>query len=186
MQLILLSALIALSTEAFMPPRANYHSRRHYQLAPFAPQQETSSTTTAIYGGGGILNQLLSVFEMGKSAEKVTKEEMRELLETLETKGRRKSKLVVMDVRGPAEVTQTGPLSPSVINLPLDLLENALGMNNADFKTRFGLDKPTPQETLVFSCKSGMRAGKAADLATAAGYERVVVYPGSAMEWFSN
>jgi len=54
-----------------------------------------------------------------------------------------------------------------------------------DFKAQFGFDKPQLDETLVFTCKAGIRAEKAANLAVVEGYSNIVVYTGGSDEWFS-
>lgn len=130
---------------------------------------------------------ILDSLKPGKSAEKIGYAEMKDLLSKLDKQGRKKMRTVVVDVRSVPEVSQTGPLSPSVITLPLDLIQNgALDLSNKEFEQKFKFSKPDmTDETLVFTCKSGMRAGMAADVATAAGYEKLVVYSGSANEWFS-
>lgn len=123
----------------------------------------------------------------GKSAEKVTKAEMKDILSRLDKTGRNKTKMVVIDVRSVAEVAETGSLSKSVITLPLNLIQGgAFTLSDDEFQRKFHFTKPQTDETIVFSCKSGMRAGAAADIAAAAGYDKIIVYPGSANEWFSD
>uniref|UniRef100_A0A7S3LB93 Rhodanese domain-containing protein n=1 Tax=Amphora coffeiformis TaxID=265554 RepID=A0A7S3LB93_9STRA len=130
---------------------------------------------------------ILDSLKPGKSAQHIGFSEMKDLLSKLDKQGRKKMSTVVVDVRSVPEVSQTGPLSPSVITLPLDLIQNgALELSAQDFEQKFKFAKPDmTDETLVFTCKSGMRAGMAADVAAAAGYKNVVVYSGSANEWFS-
>ena len=123
----------------------------------------------------------------GKSSETIGLVQMKELIDKLETQGREKTRTVVLDVRSDAEVSATGPLSASAVHLPLpDLQEGALELSAEDFAQKFGFAKPhLTEETLVFSCQSGMRAGVAAKVASAAGYTKVLVYSGSAKEWFA-
>ena len=174
-------AAFATSVKAFLGPQL---SNKWVHGPAFAPPM-TSPPVPASTTARGFMSQLLSVFGPGKMAEKISKAEMKELLYTFEKVGRKKSELVVMDVRSPAEVSETGALSLGAITFPFNLIQGgAFELDPATFKKKFSFDKPMPNETLVFTCKSGMRAGMAADLASKVGYEKVIVYPGGAMEWF--
>jgi rhodanese-related sulfurtransferase len=83
-------------------------------------------------------------------------------------------------------VAQTGKLDEVVYTLPLPyIVEGALTMDEDDFEEQFGFVKPSVEETLVFSCKAGVRAASAAKLAEAAGYTDILVYDGGSNEWFS-
>ena len=109
---------------------------------------------------------------------------MEGILESYEKSGRKDSGYVVMDVRNENEVASTGKLSPGVITLPLPVVADAFGKTNEDFGATYGFDKPQPEETLVFSCLSGKRAGMAAETVRGKGYSKIVVYKGGAKEWF--
>ena len=96
------------------------------------------------------------------------------------------SNVVVVDVRNPDEVQATGALTPTTHNIPLSQLAEALTLDSDAFQNKYNFPKPNPDEsTLVFSCRSGMRARSAASQATASGYKDVAVYSGSANEWFA-
>lgn len=62
-------------------------------------------------------------------------------------------------------------------------LEEALKLSDAEFKEKFGRDKPKVDEEVVFHCKMGGRAGKAADTAITLGYKNVKNYKGSFNDW---
>jgi rhodanese-related sulfurtransferase len=58
-------------------------------------------------------------------------------------------------------------------------------MEEEDFAEMFGFDKPSLDETLVFTCKAGIRSASAAKLAQMAGYTNILDYAGGSNEWFS-
>lgn len=62
-------------------------------------------------------------------------------------------------------------------------LEETLKLSADEFKARFDRDKPENGTEIIFSCKLGGRAGKAAEVAKALGFENSRVYQGSWTEW---
>lgn len=62
-------------------------------------------------------------------------------------------------------------------------LEETLKLSESEFKGRFGRDKPTDDTAIIFSCKLGGRATKAAEIAIALGFENSRVFKGSWTEW---
>lgn len=62
-------------------------------------------------------------------------------------------------------------------------LEETLKLPDDEFKARFGRDKPANETELIFSCKLGGRATKAAEVAKTLGFENSRVYQGSWTEW---
>lgn len=91
-----------------------------------------------------------------------------------------------MDVRNVDEIIQTGKLSPCVLTLPLPAIAqfNAFAMSEEDFEDQFGFEKPSYDETIVFSCKAGIRSMQAAQWAMMNGYTKIVNYTGGSMDWF--
>ena len=57
-------------------------------------------------------------------------------------------------------------------------------MEEDDFEEVFGFPKPSYDETLVFSCKAGIRSMHAAQIAGMAGYTNLVNYSGGSLDWF--
>jgi rhodanese-related sulfurtransferase len=55
-----------------------------------------------------------------------------------------------------------------------------------EFEDKFGVEKPTADQELVFYCKAGVRSSAAAGLAKQVGYENVGEYRGSWLEWSKN
>lgn len=62
-------------------------------------------------------------------------------------------------------------------------LEETLKLPDDEFKERFGRDKPTNETEIIFSCKLGGRATKAAETAINLGFENSKIFKGSWTEW---
>ena len=84
-----------------------------------------------------------------------------------EEDGREASGYLVMDVREEPEIAASGKLSPNTLTFPLQKLMqyNAFSLEEDEFEEIFGFEKPTPDETLVFSCAAGVRSVHAAQFA---------------------
>ncbi|XP_071055440.1 rhodanese domain-containing protein CG4456-like isoform X2 [Onthophagus taurus] len=89
-------------------------------------------------------------------------------------------KVFFVDVREPHEIEATG-LIPGSINIPFNLIEDVL--NNNLKKGIRDLDLETP---IVFTCRSGRRAGLAQEIAWKLGFKNVKNYKGSWLEWEKN
>ncbi|XP_060645285.1 rhodanese domain-containing protein CG4456 [Drosophila nasuta] len=88
----------------------------------------------------------------------------------------------LIDVRNKSELEETGTL-PASINIPMPDLENALNLSDADFESSYGRAKPSTDAVVIFSCKAGGRAARAANLAKTLGFTNAKPYPGSWTEW---
>jgi rhodanese-related sulfurtransferase len=116
----------------------------------------------------------------------INKDEMYEILQDYEERGREESNLVVIDVRRVDEIAASGKLSPSVHTLPIELFPRGiLQMEPDDFEEAFGFPKPGLDETIVFTCAAGIRSNYACQYAAQAGYTQLVNYLGGAYDWFS-
>lgn len=94
----------------------------------------------------------------------------------------------VIDVRTRPEVQATGSLGPGVHVIPVqEIIErNVFGaMDAEEFEAEYGFAKPTPEQTIVFSCAAGIRSVYACQAAAMAGYTKLINYTGGANEWFS-
>ncbi|KAF8845412.1 Rhodanese-like protein [Paxillus ammoniavirescens] len=89
----------------------------------------------------------------------------------------------LIDVREPDEVMQ-GSI-PSSVNVPLSVLVNSLHLNPQTFRAQHGFEKPKKTQEIVFYCRSGKRSASACDIARRNGYENVVNYEGSWLDWVS-
>jgi rhodanese-related sulfurtransferase len=85
------------------------------------------------------------------------------------------------------EVAGTGKVSPNTHTLPLSMIGNqqAFEMDADEFEIVCGFPKPTPDETLVFTCAAGVRSHNACAYAAQAGYMQLVNYKGGAYDWFT-
>lgn len=79
----------------------------------------------------------------------------------------------LIDVREPDEVLQ-GSI-PSAVNLPLSVISTALHLPPAEFKEKYGFEKPRQDQELTFYCRSGVRSASAADVAKRNGYTKCVM-----------
>jgi rhodanese-related sulfurtransferase len=88
------------------------------------------------------------------------------------------------DVREPAEYA--AGYIPTAINIPVGSAPDALFMPAHEFEDKFGFEKPTADQELVFYCKAGVRSSAAAGLAKQVGYKNIGEYRGSWLEWSKN
>lgn len=117
---------------------------------------------------------------------RVQKDVFSQIIDEYESEGREASGYIVIDVRGHEEVDFTGKVSPNTYTLPLPLIaqEGAFTLDDDDFEDQYGFAKPSLDETLVFTCKAGVRSNYAAQYAAMAGYGKLFDYIGGADEWF--
>ncbi|CAJ1961927.1 unnamed protein product [Cylindrotheca closterium] len=123
----------------------------------------------------------------GPTLTNIDKDEMEEIVEDYEKGGREESGYLIMDVREEHEIASTGKLSPNTITFPLQKVAqyDAFSLDEFEFEEIYGFQKPTPDETLVFSCAAGIRSVHAARFAAQHGYTKLVNYMGGAYEWFN-
>lgn len=88
----------------------------------------------------------------------------------------------LIDVRNKSELEETGTL-PASINIPLPDLEKALNLPGEDFEKSYGRAKPPTDAVIIFSCKAGGRAARAANQAKSLGFANSKAYAGSWTEW---
>lgn len=119
----------------------------------------------------------------GPDIQHVNKAQMEELVEQYEDGD---SDMIVIDVRTPEEVMDTGKLGDKVYTLPVQTImqTNLFTLDEEDFEEIAGFEKPTPDTTLVFSCAAGIRSVYACQFASQGGYTKLVNYMGGANEWF--
>jgi len=112
--------------------------------------------------------------------------------ETLKTRMKQDS-VVVVDVREPEEVRETGDLTHGgnvAINVPLGIIlqdPSILELEKEEFFLEFGDELPARddmEKSIVFSCRSGVRSEHACIKARQLGFANVLNFKGSALEWF--
>ncbi|XP_058178805.1 uncharacterized protein LOC131294778 [Anopheles ziemanni] len=89
---------------------------------------------------------------------------------------------LLIDVREPTELAATGRI-PTSINIPLKTVRTELTLSPETFEAKYGRQKPTAEDPIIFSCRSGVRAGQAAFEAEQLGFHNVKNYVGSWQEW---
>jgi rhodanese-related sulfurtransferase len=95
------------------------------------------------------------------------------------------SRLVLIDVREPAELEATGRI-PTAHNLPISSLPDGLFLPPDEFRDKFGFEKPQAGSEVVFYCKSGIRSHTAAAMVApewSGQGIKVGEFPGSWIDW---
>lgn len=112
-------------------------------------------------------------------------DEMEHIIDEYEKK--ETSEYVVIDVRTDEEVLYTGKISPSVYTLPVQVISqyNVFSLNDDDFEDTCGFAKPDLDQTIVFTCKAGIRSVYACQIAAQSGYTKLINYVGGSSEWFT-
>lgn len=91
--------------------------------------------------------------------------------------------IILIDVREPAEIQETGILPGSIANIPVGDVSDALNMDAAAFKQKYGVEKPSQDAPIVFSCRSGKRSNTALERALALGFSKSRHYAGGWLDW---
>jgi len=95
--------------------------------------------------------------------------------------GAKDGSVVVVDVRQPEELVETGAI-PGSRNIPLGDFERAFSLSPEEFRSAYGFPKPSPS-SLAISCRSGVRATTAWEAIVQHGYCQARVYKGSMLDW---
>ncbi|XP_053684044.1 rhodanese domain-containing protein CG4456-like isoform X1 [Sabethes cyaneus] len=89
---------------------------------------------------------------------------------------------LLIDVRERQELADTGVI-PTSINIPLKTVTEELKLSPDAFEAKYGRKKPAVNDPVIFSCRSGVRAGEAANQADKLGFKNVKNYVGSWLEY---
>ncbi|KAL2061705.1 hypothetical protein VTL71DRAFT_7083 [Oculimacula yallundae] len=92
---------------------------------------------------------------------------------------------ILVDSREPGELQATGTI-PGSLNIPVTSKPDSFFISAEEFEDRFGFERPSKEQELVFYCKSGVRSRAAAALARQAGWGNVAEYQGSWLDWDKN
>jgi rhodanese-related sulfurtransferase len=76
----------------------------------------------------------------------------------------------LIDVREPDEVAQG--VIPTAFSIPLSGFVASIRMEPGEFYVKHGFKKPSPDEEIVFYCRSGKRSATACDSAMKNGYNK--------------
>ncbi|OAP55989.1 hypothetical protein AYL99_10141 [Fonsecaea erecta] len=90
---------------------------------------------------------------------------------------------IIIDVREPSELKSTGKI-PGAHNLPIKSAADGFFLGAEEFEERFGWEKPTARDEVIFYCRAGVRSRAAAALAGQAAFGgKIAEFPGSWIEW---
>eukprot|EP01118_Nematostelium_gracile_P006321 TRINITY_DN2031_c0_g1_i1.p1 TRINITY_DN2031_c0_g1~~TRINITY_DN2031_c0_g1_i1.p1 ORF type:complete len:169 (-),score=32.09 TRINITY_DN2031_c0_g1_i1:29-535(-) len=156
--------------------------RRSFLLPSFAPRNAPSFSNNTMNSSFWSNTKMTSVspqtmFFRSFASQIIYKDELRNLL------NRKAKDYVLVDVREPYELLQEGKL-PNSVNIPLAQLEKDLQLPEYDFVSKYGIDQIDPDQQVIFSCRAGVRAERACEIASKLGFNNVRNYKGSAKEWF--
>ncbi|KAK2145468.1 hypothetical protein LSH36_680g03040 [Paralvinella palmiformis] len=88
-----------------------------------------------------------------------------------------KPEVLIIDVREPKEIEQTG-MMPGAINIPITKLKSSLALDKEDFKAQYKSTKPASTgDNLVFYGLSNVRSEAALELAHKAGFKNLLGHP---------
>lgn len=90
--------------------------------------------------------------------------------------------IILIDVREPNELKDDGKI-PHSVNIPLGQIAEAFQLPNSEFLRKYGIDKPTESDDFVITCRSGKRATNAFNKLLPLGYNNILVYSGSFLDW---
>mmetsp|Transcript_1594 Transcript_1594/g.1653 ORF Transcript_1594/g.1653 Transcript_1594/m.1653 type:complete len:190 (-) Transcript_1594:421-990(-) len=143
------------------------------------------TTSSKVYNAIPSTRLMMGFDESDRPISRINKSGLEEILDDIEKGGREDSGYIIIDVREEDEVAFTGKISKHAFTLPLSYIQRgALNMPDNDFMETFGFEKPLPDETIVFTCKAGIRSATAASMAGMSGFGNVINYMGGADEWF--
>ncbi|XP_056313239.1 thiosulfate sulfurtransferase/rhodanese-like domain-containing protein 1 [Danio aesculapii] len=104
----------------------------------------------------------------------VTYEQLKHMMST--------GRVQLIDVREPDELK--AGFIPGATNIPLGELEEALTLDSDQFRQRYGVSKPHPEDSdIVFYCQRGIRSLNALESAISLEYSRARHYIGGYSEW---
>ncbi|CAH1978571.1 unnamed protein product [Acanthoscelides obtectus] len=118
-------------------------------------------------------NLLFNIISL-KYTSCITQDSLTASYEEIKKLGKQPSKDVyIIDVREPTELQET-----------VGEVETALKELSAkQFLDKYGREKPDKQCTIIYSCKTGRRSGKAQEISQQLGYKKVKNFVGGWTEW---
>ena len=139
-----------------------------------------------IKGGAGGISRIVSLRRLS-TVRPCDRDELKKLIQG--------DDCFVVDVRENEEVLATGPIHSRAINIPLSqfLLDDDGEANviferldGEEFMDEFGVEKPSVSDTIVFSCKAGVRSNMAATqlVEQHPQYKNIFNFTGGADDWF--
>ncbi|KAL6424077.1 hypothetical protein ACFW04_009757 [Cataglyphis niger] len=84
--------------------------------------------------------------------------------------------ILIVDVREPAEIKETGKL-PGSIHIPMNDVQNIfVNLSEEEFEKRYGKQKPGKDTKIIFSCRSGKRSRTVQEMIQKLGYTKYANY----------
>ncbi|EFC39836.1 predicted protein [Naegleria gruberi] len=126
------------------------------------------------------MEELLKTFTNGI----ISKKQLKELIESSSPSS---VKYFLFDVRSEQEANGIfHPILPTAVNIPIYHLEPIFEMDDEDFKSQLGIEKPKSDDLIIVYCEHGIRSAMAQQvLIEEYGYSNVINYRGSAHDWYS-
>lgn len=91
--------------------------------------------------------------------------------------------VLIIDVREPSEISETGVL-PGSIHIPMNDVKNVLdNFSEKEFEEKYGKSKPTKDTKIIFSCRSGRRSASVQKTVQKLGYIQAYNYTGGWLNW---
>ncbi|XP_022644742.1 heat shock protein 67B2-like [Varroa destructor] len=91
---------------------------------------------------------------------------------------------MIVDVRSPQEVKDDGSIQGTV-NVPIDEVSARFGVGATALSEKMGRSVAEDGSNVIFHCKGGTRATKAALAADEFGFKKSRVYQGGLMDWIA-
>ncbi|XP_011053061.1 PREDICTED: uncharacterized protein LOC105145304 isoform X2 [Acromyrmex echinatior] len=95
----------------------------------------------------------------------------------------KKSDVLIVDVREPEELAETGKISESINIKSNDVVKEFKELSEEDFEEKYGKPKPTKDTKIIFSCRSGNRSERVQKQIQELGYKQVFNFEGGWEEW---
>ncbi|KYQ47760.1 Heat shock protein 67B2 [Trachymyrmex zeteki] len=95
----------------------------------------------------------------------------------------KKSDVLIVDVREPEELAETGEISESINIRSTDVVKEFKELSEESFKDKYGKPKPTKDTKIIFSCHTGNRSERVQNQMQDLGYKQVYNFEGGWKEW---
>ncbi|XP_018343295.1 PREDICTED: uncharacterized protein LOC108749227 [Trachymyrmex septentrionalis] len=95
----------------------------------------------------------------------------------------KKSDVLIVDVREPEELAETGKIPKSINIRSSDVVKEFKELSEEDFEEKYSKPKPTEDTKIIFSCRSGIRSERVQKQMQELGYKQVFNFEGGWEEW---
>ncbi|XP_018052900.1 PREDICTED: uncharacterized protein LOC108690223 [Atta colombica] len=98
-------------------------------------------------------------------------------------KNQKKSDVLIIDVREPEELAETGKIPESINIRSSDVVKEFKELSEEAFEEKYNKSKPTEDTKIIFSCHSGKRSERVQKQMQELGYKQVFNFEGGWEEW---